>query len=143
MRFWDETSGAVRLTKAARLYPHMPGEQVRGICRSMLGDAQEVDTRADGDIVALPAFNAEGGRMACLCFLRGNQLHAAEFSVLAVGRRKYCTADRQRAFLFECLRAADPAPDSKRSVLLRCPFGTALVATDPRGGDAILRFTYR
>ena len=39
--------------------------------------------------------------------------------------------------------AADPARDSKRGVLLRCPFGVALVATDPRTGDATLRLTYR
>jgi len=143
MRFWEEDSGAVRLSKDARLYPHMPKSELLEACKALAGNAAGADGRADDAAVALPSFSVPGGRLACVCLLRGEKLHAAEFWVTAVGRRKRFTADQQRAFLFECLRANDPSPDSRRSVLLRCPFGAALVATDPRSGDATLRITYR
>jgi hypothetical protein len=143
MRFWEEDSGVTWLGKNTRLYPHMPKSELLKICAKLAGNAAEADGRAGGAAVTFPSFAVPGGRLACVCLLRGDRLHAAEFWVAAVGRRRRSTADQQRAFLFECLRATDPAPDSRRSVLLRCPFGAALVATDPLSGDATLRLTYR
>jgi len=143
MHFWDEESGAVQLTEHARLYAHMPRSAVFAARRTLMGETP-LPKGADGDLLLpLPAFMVEGGKLACVCVMHGDQLHAVEFQVVSVGQRRRGNAEQQRALLFQCLRAADPAPDSKRGVLLRCPFGTALVATDPRSGEATLRLTYR
>ncbi len=143
MRFWEEDSGVVWLARNTRLYPHMPKKELLKACANLTGNGAEAEARAGDAAVAFPSFAVPGGRLACVCLLRADRLHAAEFWVSAVGKRRRSTADQQRAFLFECLRATDPAPDSKKNVLLRCPFGAALVATDPLSGDATLRLTYR
>lgn len=143
MQFWDENSGEVRLGDEARLYSHMPRQELLKMLRKLDGGQTFAGELKAEPILPMPAFTVAGGRLACVCFLHGDKLHAVEFSVVAVGQRKRGTADQQRALLFQCIRAGDPARDSKRGVLLRCPFGTALVATDPRTGDATLRLTYR
>ena len=111
--------------------------------RKLAGESSVADDLRAEPILTFPAFGVSGGRLACVCFLHGDKLHGVEFTVVGVGQRKRGTADQQRALLFQCIRAGDPSRDSKRGVLLRCPFGTALVATDPRSGDATLRLTYR
>ena len=141
--FWDEASGALQLLEGARLHSHMHRQEVLAVRQALLGDAPAQPPPADGAVVPMPAFAVPGGRLAGLCILHGDKLHAVELSVVSVGQRRRGTAEQQRAFLFQCLRAADPSPDSQRNVLLRCPFGTALIATDPRTGDATLRLTYR
>ena len=143
MQFWDENSGEVRLTEEACLRSHMPRQELLEAYRKLTGGPLCAGGWQKEPILTFPAFGVPGGRLACVCFLHGDKLHAVEFSVAAVGQRKRGTADQQRALLFQCLRAGDPSKDSKRSVLLRCPFGTALIATDPRSGDATLRLTYR
>ncbi|MCE5343829.1 MAG: hypothetical protein LLF96_09675 [Eubacteriales bacterium] len=140
MLFWNEATGEVRLSEKARLYAHMSAAELR---QTRATFASEPATETDAAIVPFPVFDVPGGRLSCICFLQGGRLHAAEFFVSGVGKHLRRTADRQRAFLFQCLRAADPYPDSRHGVLLRCPFGTALVSTDPRGGEASLRLTYR
>lgn len=143
MRFWDENSGAFQLTGSVRLTAHMPENELLQACAGLAEASAAPKERAGGDFVCFPAFAVPGGRLSCVCFLRGGRLHAVEFSVAAVGNRKRATAERQRAFLFQCLRGVDPLPDTMGNVLFRCPFGTVLVATDPRCGDATLRMTYR
>ena len=71
------------------------------------------------------------------------RLEQAEQSTLERPEASTVIADQQRALLFQCLRCADPSPDSKHGVLLKCAFGNALLATDPRTGGAMLRLTYR
>ena len=143
MQFWDENSGAVQLSEDTRLYSHMPRQELLKAYAS-LGEKPTAGYAAEGEsILPFPSFGVPGGRLACVCVLHGNALHAIEFNVVTVGQKKRGTAEQQRALLFACLRGADPAKDSKRGVLLRCPFGTALVATDPHTGDALLRLTYR
>ena len=143
MPFWDETTGAVRLRGDMCLYPHMPRQELLRV-RACLTDAPlAYELETNGAVLPFPAFAVPGGRLACVCVLHGEKLHAVEFWVANVGQRKRGNADQQRALLFQCLRAADPSKDSKRSVLLRCAFGGALVATDPHSGDATLRLTYR
>lgn len=143
MQIWDETSGEVRLSDSARLFAHMSRAELDQACSAISGDSAPAGDPSTDEIVPFPAFEAPGGRLACVCYLHGGRLHAVELWVAGVGQRKRGTADQQRALLFQCLRAGDPARDSKRGVLLRCPFGTALIATDPRTGDATLRLTYR
>lgn len=143
MQFWDENSGEVCLTDDARLYPHMPRQELLKAYRKLAGESSVADDLRAEPILTFPAFGVSGGRLACVCFLHGDKLHGVDFTVVGVGQRKRGTADQQRALLFQCIRAGDPSRDSKRGVLLRCPFGTALVATDPRSGDATLRLTYR
>ena len=143
MRFWDENTGALLLSGKSRLVPYMPMEDVRNACRILTGQSAVLPDRVDEDTVCFPAFGVPGGRLSCICLMRGGTLHAVELQVAAVGKRARPDAGRQRAFLFRCLYGDDPAKDSQRGVLLRCPFGTALVATDPRSGDATLRITYR
>ena len=143
MQFWDENTGAVQLNEEARLYSHMPRQELLK-AYEMLGEKPPGGWAAAGEsIMPFPAFGVPGGRLACVCVLHGDALHAVEFNVVNVGQKKRGTAEQQRALLFACLRGSDPARDSKRGVLLRCPFGTALVATDPHTGDALLRLTYR
>ncbi len=140
MQFWNDTTGEVRLSPKTRLYAHMSVEELlqehKAFANAPLADAEAT-------VLPFPAFDVPGGRLSCICFLQSGRLHVAEFTVVGVGKHLRRTAERQRAFLFQCLRAADPYPDSHRGVLLRCPFGTALVTTDPRGGEASLRLTYR
>ena len=143
MPFWDENTGAVQLTADARLYAHMPGEEVHALCAAMVTEAGFYAPPAGEAMVPFPAFSVPGGRLACVCLLHHERLHAVTFHVVGVGQRKRGTAEQQRALLFGCLWASDPSRDSKRSVLLRCPFGAALVTTDPHTGDATLRLTYR
>jgi hypothetical protein len=143
MRFWDDESGAVQLTGSARLYAHMSRDELLKACVRLAKTPAVPEGRSQGDIVCFPAFAVPGGRLSCVCFLRGDKLHAVEFFVSAIGNRKRAAAERQRAFLFQCLRCTDPLPDDRGGVLFRCPFGTAMVATDPRCGDATLRLTYR
>ena len=143
MQFWDENSGDVRLGEAAALHAHMSRQDLLLALQKLAGDALRAGDWQKRPILAFPPFGVPGGRLACVCFLHGDRLHAAEFSVVSVGLRKRGTADQQRALLFQCVRAEDPSRDSKRGVLLRCPFGTALIATDPHSGDATLRLTYR
>ena len=143
MPFWDENTGAVQLGENARLYAHMPRQELlRAHAALADGAALPAELKTES-VIPFPAFAVSGGRLACVCLLHGDRLHAVSFSVAGVGEKRRGTADQQRALLFQCLRGADPARDSKRGVLLRCPFGTALVATDPRTGDALLRITYR
>ncbi len=143
MQFWDENTGAVLLCEGARLYPHMPRQEVlRAQAVVSGGTALPGDMKTEA-IIPFPAFAVVGGRLACVCLMHGDKLHAVSFSVAGVGQKKRGTAEGQRALLFQCLRGADPARDSKRGVLLRCAFGTALIATDPYTGDATLRLTYR
>jgi len=143
MQFWDENSGEVRLMDDTRLYPHMPRQELLKAYRKFTDTSSQKDVLYAEPILTFPAFGVSGGKLACVCFLHGDKLHAIEFTVVGVGQRKRGTADQQRALLFQCIHAGDPSRDSKRGVLLRCPFGTALVATDPRSGDAMLRLTYR
>lgn len=142
MQFWDEDSGAVQLGEDARLYSHMTRQEVLR-ARAALAEGPLPGGAQNEAVLAFPAFAVPGGRLACVCLMHGDALHAVEFSVVGVSPKRRGSADQQRALLFQCLRAADPSRDSKRGVLLRCPFGTALVATDPRTGDASLRLTYR
>ena len=143
MPFWDENSGVVTLGADARLIPHMSRKDTLAALAALAPFPADFCSETTGSMIPFPAFSVPGGRLACVCLMHGDRLHAVAFSVVAVGLRRRGTADQQRALLFQCLRAADPNRDSKRGVLLRCPFGTALVATDPRSGDATLRFTYR
>ena len=143
MQFWDENSGEVRLGEAVSLHAHMSRQDMLLALQKLAGDALRTGKLQNESIVAFPTFAVPGGRLACVCFLHGDRLHATEFTVVSVGQRKRGTADQQRALLFQCVRAGDPSRDSKRGVLLRCPFGSALIATDPRSGDATLRLTYR
>jgi hypothetical protein len=140
MQFWNETTGELRLSPKTHLYAHMPAEELWQV-RKAFANAPPIE--AEALALPFPAFDVPGGKLCCICFLQGGRLHAAEFTVMGVGKQLRRTAERQRAFLFQCLHAADPYPDSHRGVLLRCPFGTALVTTDPRCGDASLRLTYR
>ena len=143
MQCWDENSGEVRLQAQTGLQAHMSRRELLA-ARTAQGAEAALPAPDAGDmLIPFPAFAVPGGRLACVCQMHGDRLHAVEFTVVGVGQRKRGTADQQRALLFQCLRAADPARDSKRGVLLRCPFGVALVATDPRTGDATLRLTYR
>lgn len=143
MQFWDENSGEVRLMDDVRLYPHMPRQELLKAYRKLADTPSKADDMRAEPILTFPAFGISGGKLACVCILHGDKLHAVEFTVAGVGQRRRGTADQQRALLFQCIHAGDPSRDSKRGVLLRCPFGTALVATDPRSGDATLRLTYR
>lgn len=141
--WWDENSGAVQLSDTVRLTAHMSRAELADAYAALAGTSLSKGGAPNDPIVPFPAFTVPGGRLACVCVLHGDRLHAVAFSVVGVGAKKRGTADQQRALLFQCLRGADPARDSKRGVLLRCPFGTALVATDPYTGDATLRLTYR
>lgn len=143
MQFWDENSGVVQLNDNMPLLPHMDRQALLALYANLTGEPWPPNIAQNEPILALPAFAVPGGRLACVCLMHGDKLHAAEFTVVNVGQRKRGTADQQRALLFQCLHGNDPSKDSKRGVLLRCPFGTALVATDPRSGDAMLRLTYR
>jgi hypothetical protein len=142
MQFWDENSGMLQVSEKAALMPRMTRRELLAVYVQLTGEPPAWAWQAES-VLPLPTFAVPGGRLAGVCFLHGDHLHAVELSVSCVGQRKRGTADQQRALLFECLRAGDPSRDSKRGVLLRCPFGTALVGTDPRSGDATLRFTYR
>ena len=143
MQFFDENSGEVQLNERARLRAHMPRQELLAARAALAAEGAPVRTPPNEPILPFPAFAVPGGRLACVCFLHGDRLHAVDFSVVGVGSRRRGSAEQQRALLFQCLRAEDRSRDSKRGVLLRCPFGTALVATDPRSGDATLRITYR
>jgi hypothetical protein len=142
MRFFNGETGELLLGPDARLYAHMPAEALFR-ARAALGGAPDgMPSTLDGP-VSFPVFSVPDGKLSCVCFLRDGKLSAVECQAADAGRHKRRTADRQRAFLFECLGVSDPYPDSLRSVSLRCPFGAALVATDPRCGEANLRVTYR
>ena len=143
MSFWDENTGVVTLGADVRLFPHMTRKETLAALAALAPLPAQFQRETAGAMIPFPAFAVPGGRLACVCLMHGDRLHATTFSVVAVGLRRRGTADQQRALLFQCLRAADPNRDSKRGVLLRCPFGTALIATDPRSGDAVLRLTYR
>ena len=143
MHFFDENTGAVQLCDGARLYPQMTRQEVLRAQAAVSGGAALPAEWKTDTAIPFPVFAVAGGRLACVCQMHGDKLHAVCFSVAGVGQKKRGTADGQRALLFQCLRSADPARDSKRGVLLRCAFGTALIATDPRSGDATLRLTYR
>ena len=143
MQFWDENTGAVQLGDDVRLYPHMTRQEVLRAQAAVCGGETRRGEWKTEAVIPFPAFAVAGGRLACVCLMHGDKLHAVSFSVAGVGQKRRGTADSQRALLFQCLRGADPARDSKRGVLLRCAFGTALIATDPRTGDATLRLTYR
>jgi hypothetical protein len=140
--FWDENTGAAQLADGARLYAHMPRQEVLRAFAAVAYAQPPAEYKTE-TVIPFPAFAVAGGRLACVCLLHNDKLHAVSFTVAGVGAKRRGNADQQRALLFQCLRAADPARDSKRGALLRCPFGTALVATDPRTGDATLRMTYR
>ena len=142
MRFWNETTGELQFMNGSRLYAHMPETELLK-ARATLPGAAGFGVPPGETTVPFPAFAVPGGRLSCVCFLKEERLWAAEIWVEGVGKHLRRTAERQRAFLFACLGAADPYPDSHGGVLLRCPFGTALVATDPRTGAATLRLTYR
>ena len=143
IQFLDENTGAVQLCEGARLYPQMTRQEVLRAQAAVSGGAALPGEWKTEAVIPFPAFAVAGGRLACVCLMHSDKLHAVSFSVAGVGQRRRGTADGQRALLFQCLRGADPARDSKRGVLLRCAFGTALIATDPRTGDATLRLTYR
>ena len=52
------------------------------------------------------------------------------------------SAEQQRAFLFHCMMAKDPCPDTQRNCILACDFGSITLCTDPRVGSAIGRVSY-
>ena len=143
LQFWDEVSGAVQLGDGARLYSHMPRQEVLAAQALLAPDAAALRGMQNESTLPFPAFSVAGGKLACLCQMHGDKLHAVEFTVVNVGAKRRGTADQQRALLFQCLRCADPSPDSKHGVLLKCAFGNALLVTDPRTGGAMLRLTYR
>lgn len=142
MQFFDETEGTLQLSERASLRAHMSRTELLAARKALSEGAGAVPTLSE-PIIPFPVFSVPGGKLACVCLMHGDRLHAVDFSVVGVGLKRRGTADQQRALLFQCLRAADPSKDSKRGVMLRCHFGTALVATDPRSGDATLRITYR
>jgi len=142
MRFFNGETGELLLGPDARLYAHMSAEALFR-ARTALGGVPDGVLAAADEPVPFPVFDVPDGKLSCVCFLHDGKLSAVECQASDTGRHKRRTAERQRAFLFECLGVSDPYPDSLRSVSLRCPFGAALVATDPRSGEATLRVTYR
>ena len=139
MLLWND-DGSVALAEGCTLRPHMSAKELRCVV-ARLADAPPWDESPD-PVIPLPSVGWGNGRLAPVCCLHGDRLHAVVFTVVGVGARRG-TADQQRAYLFACAHAQDPAPDTRRCVLLRCGFGTALISTDPRTGTAQLRLTYR
>ncbi len=99
--FWDEASGALQLLEGARLHSHMHRQEVLAVWQALLGDAPAPPPDGESAVLPMPAFAAPGGRLACLCILHGDRLHAVELSVVSVGQKKRGTAEQQRALLFQ------------------------------------------
>lgn len=140
MPFFDEEKGTLVFDSGLCLSPRMPLKELARVKGAQGAGAGEGGKPA---IVALPAQQAMGGRFAPLCLVEGGQLRAVTLTVLSIGQRTRPTADQQRAFLFGCVAAKDPCPDSRRNCEIRCGFGTLLLTTDPRLGQAWLRVEYQ
>ena len=136
MALWN-AQGSVSFDGGCALRPHMELDELL----AALPERPPIDDVPD-PIVTLPAQTFEGGALAPVCFFHGTRLHAVELTVERVGQKRG-TAEQQRALLFACVGASDPAPDTRRPVVLRCGFGTAAISTDPRSGTALMRLTYR
>lgn len=97
----------------------------------------------DGEaVLLLPARGVRGGSVAPVCEFQHNGLCRVTLAVDTVGGRTERNAGRQRAFLFSLLCLRDPCPDTRRCVRVRCPFGEALLFSDPYTGYASARLLY-
>ena len=154
MALWDE-QGSILMENGLLLWAHMSANELTGELRSaakrqpdafgpqMLDRIERLlGSDAFDRVVPLPAMPVVGGELAPVCSFHGDRLHAVSFSVTAVGL-KPASADQQRAFLFECAHVQDPAPDTRKCVSLYCGFGSVVLSTDPRSGQAQMRLTYR
>ena len=118
----------------------------RDALESMLADALGAppprEETPDGEAFFLPLCEASGGSLAPVCQLTDGRLSAIWFWVqrLPSGRRD---ATEQRALLFACLGRDDPARGEPRAVVLEYKSARAMIATEPRAGDAVLRISYR
>lgn len=136
MALWN-AKGELALGDGLTLRPHMERAALTTALPTLAIDESVADP-----IALLPEQTVEGGALAPVCFFHGARLHAVELTVTRVGQRRG-TAEQQRALLFALACAQDPAPDTRRPVVLRCRFGTAAISTDPRTGTALMRLTYR
>ena len=97
LQFWDEVSGAVQLGDGARLYSHMPRQEVLAAQALLAPDAAALRGMQNESTLPFPAFSVAGGKLACLCQMHGDKLHAVEFTVVNVGAKRRGTADQHGA----------------------------------------------
>lgn len=139
MPFFDEITGTLTFDSGLCLTAHMPQNALIKALQSQGGITPDLGA---GGLLLFPACAAAGGILAPACTLAENALQAVTLSVVSIGGRTAPTAEQQRTFLFACIRAKDPAPDTRRPCKLRCEFGSASIYTDPRLGTALLRIVY-
>ncbi len=133
---WDENSGVIVLSDSVSIRANMPRKKLAEGLEEFTGKPCFSDDPRRASAISTCAFAFAGSEAAILCSLHLGRLRSIEFHPLGG------TAAQQRARLFDFLRAEDPCRDTMDGVRVRYPFGTAWIATDRRGGDAVLRITY-
>lgn len=136
MCVWNEDSGRIALSDAFSIWAGMPRKRLQAILEEFTGSPCYTDDPQRASVLSTRALSFGGTEVACLCSLRLGRLRAIEFHPIGG------TAAEQRKRFFGFIGKQDPCQDTMHSVLLRYPFGTAWIATDPRSGDASLRITY-
>ena len=136
MSILDETSGKIALSDTVSVWGNMPRKRLRESLEACAGTPCFADDEQRASMLLTGTLVIGGCRAACLCSLSVGRLRAVEFQLLSG------TAAEQRKQLFGLIGKPDPCPDTMHSVRVRYPFGTAWIATDPRGGGAALRITY-
>lgn len=138
MPFLDEQTGTLTFSEELSFIAHMPLEALLSLHEQWGGALPK-----GRDILPFPAKAVDGGSVAPVCILRDGLLHEVRLFAACVGARNHPTAEQQRAFFFQLLSLRDHSPDSRRCSHITYPFGTVLIATDPRTGAALLRVEYK
>lgn len=140
MPFFNEKNGTLTFHGGLRLWARMSQKELAKQLHSLHAVLPAPES---SEVFPCPAFPAMGGMLAPICFFENGKLSAITITPMSIGQRTSLTADQQRAFLFSCVSAKDPSPDTRRSCNLRCGFGHVYISTDPRLGGALLRISYQ
>lgn len=132
MALLDWETGALRFSDGLRLWPAMPASELS----QRLSGAERALWRSDALAVA-------GGSLSAVCMVEDGVLARVALEVDQTGGKLNPGAEKQRAFLFSCLRLKDPCPDTLGCVRVRRGFGEVILSTDPHTGHASAVVIYK
>lgn len=125
MALLDWETGALCFSDGLELRPNMPASALS----ERLSGAERALWRSDMLAVA-------GGCLSAVCAVEDGVLARVSLEVSQTGGKLCPGAEKQRAFLFACLRLKDPCPDTRGCVRVRRGFGQVVLSSDPHTGRA-------
>lgn len=127
MSFFNPETGEMQFSNGLCLRGGMPVDAI---------DPHLRYTGSQEAVYCLPPLAVEGGSLGAVLTADPNGLRSLRLMVASITGRHQVPGERQRAFLFDLFRLADPCPDTQQNVRLKAPFGRLTLYTDPVTGQA-------